>query len=42
VLASALIVGGILLRIAGDELGNVLLISSIPLALYALGMFRLP
>jgi predicted unusual protein kinase regulating ubiquinone biosynthesis (AarF/ABC1/UbiB family) len=42
VLASALIVGGILLRIAGDDLGNGLLISSIPLALYALGMFRLP
>ncbi|MBJ7433285.1 MAG: AarF/ABC1/UbiB kinase family protein [Microbacteriaceae bacterium] len=42
VLASALIVGGILLRIAGDELGNVLLIASIPLALHALGMFRLP
>ena len=41
-LAGALIVGGILLRISGDDLGNVLLISSIPLALHALGMFRIP
>jgi len=42
ILTAALIVGGSLLRIAGDELGNVLLIASIPLALHALGMFRLP
>jgi predicted unusual protein kinase regulating ubiquinone biosynthesis (AarF/ABC1/UbiB family) len=41
-LAGALFIGGILLRIAGDDLGNVLLISSIPLALHALGVFRLP
>ncbi len=41
-LAGALIVGGILLRIEGDDLGNALLISSIPLALHALGVFRRP
>lgn len=42
ILTAALIVGGSLLRIEGDELGNVLLIASIPFALHALGMFRLP
>jgi hypothetical protein len=42
ILAAALIGGGIVLRVSGDDLGNVLLITSIPLALYALGMFRLP
>ena len=42
ILTAALIVGGSLLRIAGDELGNGLLIASIPFALHALGMFRLP
>jgi len=42
ILAAALIGGGIVLRVSGDDLGDVLLITSIPLALYALGMFRLP
>jgi predicted unusual protein kinase regulating ubiquinone biosynthesis (AarF/ABC1/UbiB family) len=42
ILTAALIVGGSLLRIAGDELGNGLLIASIPFALHALGMLRLP
>lgn len=42
VLAGSLIIGGVLLRISGDEFGNILLVSSIPLALHALGMFRLP
>lgn len=42
ILAAALIIGGTLLRIAGDDFGNVLLIASVPLALHALGMFRLP
>ncbi len=42
ILAAALIGGGIVLRVAGDDLGNALLIASIPLAAYALGVFRLP
>ncbi len=42
ILAAALVLGGIALRISGDNLGNGLLIASIPLAAYALGMFRLP
>lgn len=42
ILAAALIGGGIVLRVAGDDLGNALLIASIPLAAHALGMFRLP
>ncbi len=42
ILAAALIGGGIVLRVAGDDLGNALLIASIPLALHALGIFRLP
>jgi predicted unusual protein kinase regulating ubiquinone biosynthesis (AarF/ABC1/UbiB family) len=42
ILAAALIGGGIVLRVSGDDLGNALLIASIPLALHALGMFRLP
>lgn len=41
-LATALFAGGIALRINGDELGNLLLVGSIPLALYAIGLFRLP
>ncbi len=42
ILAAALLGGGIVLRVAGDDLGNALLIASIPLAAHALGMFRLP
>lgn len=42
ILAAALIGGGIVLRVSGDDLGNALLIASVPLALHALGMFRLP
>lgn len=42
ILASALIVGGVVFRVSGDDLGNVLLIAGIPLALHALGLFRLP
>jgi len=42
ILAATLIGGGIALRVSGDDLGNALLIASIPLALHALGMFRLP
>jgi predicted unusual protein kinase regulating ubiquinone biosynthesis (AarF/ABC1/UbiB family) len=42
ILAAALLVGGIVLRVAGDDLGNALLIASIPFAAHALGMFRLP
>ena len=42
ILAAALIGGGIALRVSGDDLGNALLVASIPLALHALGMFRLP
>lgn len=42
ILAAALIGGGIALRVSGDDLGNGLLVASIPLAAYALGMFRLP
>ena len=40
--ATALFAGGIALRINGDELGNALMLSSVPLALYAIGLFRLP
>ena len=42
IVASALMIGGVALRITGDDLGNVLLFSSIPLSLYAMGLFRLP
>jgi hypothetical protein len=42
ILAAALIGGGIALRVSGDDLGTALLIASIPLALHALGIFRLP
>ena len=42
VLTAAIFVGGIALRINGDELGNYLLLGSIPLAIYAIGLFRLP
>lgn len=42
VVAAALILGGVVLRVSGDELGNVLLVASVPLALHALGLFRLP
>lgn len=42
ILAAAIFIGGVFLRINGDELGNWLLFGSIPLALYAVGIFRLP
>jgi predicted unusual protein kinase regulating ubiquinone biosynthesis (AarF/ABC1/UbiB family) len=42
VLTAAIFAGGVALRISGDELGNLLLLGSIPLALYAIGLFRLP
>ncbi len=42
IIAATLILGGIALRITGDELGNVLLIASVPLAAHAMGLFRLP
>lgn len=42
ILASALVLGGVALRITGDELGNVFLMGSVPVALYALGFLRLP
>jgi predicted unusual protein kinase regulating ubiquinone biosynthesis (AarF/ABC1/UbiB family) len=42
ILSATLILGGIALRISGDELGNGLLVASIPLAIYALGLLRLP
>ena len=42
IVAAALILGGVGLRIAGDDLGVVLLVASVPIGLYALGLFRLP
>ena len=42
VLTAAIFAGGIALRVSGDELGNVLLLVSVPFALYAIGLFRLP
>lgn len=42
VLTAAIFAGGVALRISGDELGNLLLLGSIPSALYAIGLFRLP
>ena len=42
ILSATLILGGIALRISGDELGNGLLVASIPLTIYALGLLRLP
>ena len=42
ILAATLILGGIALRISGDELGNGLLVAGVPLVLYALGLLRLP
>jgi len=42
ILSATLVLGGIALRISGDELGNGLLVASIPFALYALGLLRLP
>ena len=42
ILSATLILGGIALRISGDELGSALLVAGVPLALYALGLLRLP
>jgi hypothetical protein len=42
VVAAALFLGGIVLRTAGDGLGDVLMLSSAPLALYAVGFLRIP
>jgi len=42
ILAASLFAGGIALRLNGDELGNYLMFASVPLALYATGLFRLP
>jgi predicted unusual protein kinase regulating ubiquinone biosynthesis (AarF/ABC1/UbiB family) len=42
ILSATLMLGGIALRISGDELGNGLLVASIPLTIYALGLLRLP
>ena len=42
ILASAIFLGGVLLRTSGDDLGNILLVVSIPIGLYAIGLFRIP
>lgn len=42
IVAAALIVGGVALRISGDGLGVVLLAAAVPIGLHALGLFRLP
>lgn len=42
VIAAALFIGGIVLRTTGDGLGDVLMLSSAPLALYAVGFLRIP
>lgn len=42
VVAAALFLGGIVLRTVGDGLGDVLMLSSAPLALYAIGFLRIP
>ncbi|MEN9603337.1 MAG: hypothetical protein RL545_26, partial [Actinomycetota bacterium] len=42
VVFAVLFLSGVALRISGDELGNILLLTSAPVALYSLGLFRLP
>jgi predicted unusual protein kinase regulating ubiquinone biosynthesis (AarF/ABC1/UbiB family) len=42
IIFAVLFIGGVALRISGDDLGNYLLLGSAPVALYALGLFRLP
>ncbi len=42
IVAAALFIGGVILRISGDELGNIMLIAGIPPGLHAMGLFRLP
>jgi predicted unusual protein kinase regulating ubiquinone biosynthesis (AarF/ABC1/UbiB family) len=39
---AVLFAGGIALRLSGDDLGTVLLVASVPVAIYALGFLRLP
>lgn len=41
VIFGVLFAGGIALRITGDQLGDVLMISSVPLGIYSLSLFRL-
>lgn len=42
IIATGLLIGGIALRVSGDGLGDLLLVASVPLGLYAVGLFRLP
>jgi len=42
IIATGLLLGGIALRVSGDGLGDLLLVASVPLGLYAVGLFRLP
>ena len=42
ILAAAIFLGGLVLRASGDDLGTVLLVASLPIGLYAIGLFRLP
>jgi hypothetical protein len=39
---TVLFAAGVALRIAGDDLSLVLFIASAPIALYAIGLFRIP
>lgn len=42
ILAAAIFLGGVVLRASGDDLGTVLLVTSLPIGLYAIGLFRIP
>lgn len=42
IIATGLLIGGIALRVSGDGLGDLLLVASVPLGLYAVGLIRLP